>query len=1107
MSASGGAGHDATATGLYRHADLPPGSVLAGRFRIESMLGVGGMGVVYRATDLALDIQVALKLLRPELMHRPDAFERFRQELLLARQVSSAHVVRIHDLAQHEGRWLISMDFVDGESLDRRLDRDGPFAVDSALRIARQLAEGLAAAHAKGVVHRDLKPANVLLDAQGNAYISDFGVARSLASSGLTQSGAVIGTPDYLSPEQARGEALDARSDLYALGLILYEMLTGKLPFAGGTVSEVLAQRMLRTPPPVTAQRAELPAWIARLVDKLLRPQPAHRFKDAAAVIAALDAKEVPRDGYREGGRSTRALWLAAAAALALLAGAGAWWWQRDSAPVQVASAPLDRLLVLPIRHAGDDALAPRLLGLGAHLRDALAASPGVAVVDEERTVQALRQLDPTGNAVPDSAALSRLAAARRVLQPRLIERDGRWRIDAELRVGGAPAQTLAGPLAADPTAALQAWAAKPDTVRALALPSAIALALPDTGKALDAYGAGLLARRQGRLSDALTQFGLATAAAPDYAMAWLAQGEAALAIGEQDAAFEAIERGQAVAGIGERLRRRLDAEHALLQGDPPKAVAAWREWLAKTPDDTYAELNLARGLGAGGDFKAAVAALLRLAERDGDDPRVWFELGKFSILQGQARRAVDDYLVRALVLFKRSRNLGGEAETVNALGVGYGRLGQSADAAEQYRKAVELRRALGNRRGVATSLRNLANVLATTGKFDEAAAALAQARALHVELDDRAGLAAVENELGLLAEERGDYPGALDAFRRALQAWRQVEDPHGTAQALNNIGFADYQLGAYDDAQVYWQQAAEAYAALGEQTGRIRTEQNLGLLATARGQWGEARRLLQHSLSAAEQQQMLEEVAVSRRNLAELELLQGHYAAAIDQARQAGELFRQREDARGQVDVDLLRVQALMQAQALAEARRLLDEQDKPLAQASSEQRAIAYLLQAQLAAREQRAAQTGPALRQARQLAEASGVRQLQLQIALEQAGNERVDPSLDRATASLGHAGLRLAWLELAMRQALAASNPALALGHYREAVQRLRDGDFHRARALHRLGARAYAATGDVAGERSARNKADAALKTMRDGLPPGLRAGFDRIETPSGKEAP
>ena len=171
-----------TATGLYAQQHLAAGTVLAGRFRIEAMLGIGGMGVVYRATDLALEIAVALKLLRPELASRADAFERFRQELLMARQVSSPRVVRIHDLAQHEGQWLISMDFVDGESLDRRLDRDGAMPPDDAVRIARQLAEGLSAAHARGVIHRDLKPANVLIDRDGNAFVSDFGVARSLAS-------------------------------------------------------------------------------------------------------------------------------------------------------------------------------------------------------------------------------------------------------------------------------------------------------------------------------------------------------------------------------------------------------------------------------------------------------------------------------------------------------------------------------------------------------------------------------------------------------------------------------------------------------------------------------------------------------------------------------------------------------------------------------------------------------------------------------------------------------------------------------------------------------------------------------------------------------------
>ncbi|WP_017909654.1 serine/threonine-protein kinase, partial [Xanthomonas sp. SHU 199] len=290
----------ATATGLYAQESLTPGDVLAGRFRIERLLGIGGMGLVYLAHDQALGIDVAVKLLRPELAQRPQAFARFRQELLLARQVSSPHVVRIHDLAEHAGRWLISMDYVDGESLEARLQREERLDVDIALRIAGDIARGLQAAHARGVVHRDLKPANILLQRDGDALISDFGVACSMASSGLGATlGNVIGTPAYLSPEQARGDALDPRSDLYALGLILYEMLAGQVPFAGGTLSETLAQRMLREPPPVDRLRADVPGWLVRLLQRLLRPQPRDRLQHAGEVIVAIERRQLPRDRRR----------------------------------------------------------------------------------------------------------------------------------------------------------------------------------------------------------------------------------------------------------------------------------------------------------------------------------------------------------------------------------------------------------------------------------------------------------------------------------------------------------------------------------------------------------------------------------------------------------------------------------------------------------------------------------------------------------------------------------------------------------------------------------------------------------------------------------------
>ena len=1094
----GSAGDDATATGLYAHNDFAPGSVLADRFRIESILGVGGMGVVYRATDQALGVPVALKLLRPELMHRADAFERFRQELLLARQVSSPHVVRIHDLARHDGQWLISMDYVEGESLDRRLDRDGPLPVEDALRITRQLAEGLGAAHAKGVIHRDLKPSNVLLDGEGNAYISDFGVARSLATSGMTQSGTVVGTPDYLSPEQARGEPVDARSDLYALGLILYEMLAGKPPFAGGTVSEILAQRMMRTPAPVTGMRPEVPAWVARLVDRLLRPQPAHRLQDGAAVVAAIDRREVPRDWRQAWPVRHAGVVAGAVVVLALAIGTG-WWLQRGDAPAIAASPPLARLLVMPLQAEGLP--AERATALGAHLRDGLAAREGHAVVDRERTLQAQRQLDATGGAPADPDALRELAAAERVLLPRLEPSGDGWEASATLHGPGERELELPGPVANDPSAALVAWRRAPAVVQVLGEPATGGgMRLPEDAGALDAYGAGLLAHAVGDLPEALRQLQAATAAAPGYADAWLALADAAQATGDQDLAYEALQRGVQALGADAppQLRRRFTAELAVLEGDAIAAVAAWRARTEATPDDTFAALHLARAQGAGGDFAAAVDGLQALSQRDANDPRVWYELGKFSILSGDARRAVDEHLVRALVLFKRSGNRFGEAETLNALGIGYGRLGQTADAAQQYRAAAELRRAVGNRRGVATSLRNLANIEAMTGDFDAAASHLDEARALHAELGDRDGLAAIDNELGLLAEERGDYPAALGHYRDALQTWRQLGDPHGTAQALNNIGFANYQLGAYDDAQVYWQQAADAYAQLGSATGRIRTDQNLGLLAMARGRWSQARALLEASLADAQRQQMVEEAAVSHRNLAELELWQGHVARALEQAARAEELFRQREDQRGMADASLLRAQVLLSAHADAQVASMLDTLESVLAGASAEQRAMERLLRAQLARRAGDAQAAAAALDEARALATSSGVRQLQLQIALEAARQGRSDPALDDATARLGHAGLRLAWLESRMRAALAGDEPAPAeaLAAWREASGLLREGDFVRAHRLHRLAAQALAAAGDEAAAGAARDRADRAFQAMRGALPDPLRAGFD-----------
>lgn len=312
----------ATVTGLMAAADLRRGETVAGRYRIERLLGMGGMGVVYLARDIELGIDIALKQLRPELANRPDAFERFRQELLLARQVSSPHVVRIHDLVKHGQSWLISMDYVRGQSLEQLLATEGALDPERAIELTRQLALGLAAAHQRGVIHRDLKPANVLIDEDGIACITDFGVARSAGSTGITGSGIIIGTPEYLSPEQARADAIDGRSDLYALGLILFEMLSGTLPFRGGTPAEMLVQRVVREPPPVTTVKPDIPAFAAQLCSHLLELKPARRFQNADEVLQAIRMRRVPGSIVR---RSRRALTLAGAVTAIVIAAAIAW--------------------------------------------------------------------------------------------------------------------------------------------------------------------------------------------------------------------------------------------------------------------------------------------------------------------------------------------------------------------------------------------------------------------------------------------------------------------------------------------------------------------------------------------------------------------------------------------------------------------------------------------------------------------------------------------------------------------------------------------------------------------------------------------------------------
>lgn len=272
--------------------ELTTGSIFAGRYKIVTELGKGGMGKVYRAIDQKIDEEIAIKLIKPEISADKKTIERFGNELKMARKIAHRNVCKMYYLGEEKGAHFITMEYVPGEDLKSMIRMSGQLSTGMAIKVAKQVCDGLTEAHRLGVIHRDLKPNNIMIDKAGEARIMDFGIARLLKAKGITGAGIMIGTPEYMSPEQVEGKEVDQRSDIYSLGVILYEMVTGRVPFEGDTPFTIGMKHKGETPQDPKKLNAQIPEDLNSLILKCLRKEKDQRYQSVGEVRSGLEKIE-----------------------------------------------------------------------------------------------------------------------------------------------------------------------------------------------------------------------------------------------------------------------------------------------------------------------------------------------------------------------------------------------------------------------------------------------------------------------------------------------------------------------------------------------------------------------------------------------------------------------------------------------------------------------------------------------------------------------------------------------------------------------------------------------------------------------------------------------
>ena len=904
-------------------AVLQIGDVLGGRYEILQLLGEGGMGAVYKASDRELDRFVALKVIRPELGSNPAILARFKQELLLAHQVTHRNVIRIYDLGEADGLRFITMEYIEGQDLRSIIREKKKFAPEEAVDVIQQVCQALDAAHSVGVIHRDLKPQNIMQDGSGRILVMDFGLARTVQGDGMTQTGAIVGTMEYMSPEQALAKDLDQRSDIFALGLILYEMLTGKGPFVAESALASLIKRTQERAIPVSDVDDQIPGALSGIVSKCLEREVDQRYQSAALILADLNTWKDQRAAgtinfdatVKPWGRTIP--WPLITGVLTALALAISGYMLRDRlfrpspATGQSASAvPAVSLAILPFRNASGD---PALDWLGPSVADMLSTDVGqsarLRTVSPASLHQVFTDLRISSATVLDQATIQRVANftnADRVVWGQYARFGDQIRIDVTLqdikndrtfplKVDAPSEQGIPGAIDRLAESIRQKLALPENVLKELKAssfqPSSKSMA------ALRDYNQGVGLQRDGQNLEAQKEFEAATKEDPSFALAFsrLAQTYSSLGYDSEAerSAKKAVDLSQ---DLPEAEKYLISAIRSQATKNYPEAIKAYETLAKASPGNSDVQSTLAGLYQESGDLVKARDYYQRLLASNPKDVAATLNLGRIQIKSGDPQGSFDP-LNRAYSLAIQMDNQEQKATSLHLMAVAYRMLGKPQEVLRNEQEAIPIWRHVGQKRGLAFSLNELAKTQATLGDNKDALSNFQEALQIRREIGDKHGTGDTLLDLGNFQDDRGDHDQALKMYKEALQLQRDLGNESMQAICLNNIGSVYSNKGQYEDALTYFQQALQLREKSKAPQDIVEAVHNLGVTSGDMGQYDQAIAYYLRALDLRRGMNDPRGAAIESYSLGTLFDYQGRFGAAINSKQEALKTFRDIKD------------------------------------------------------------------------------------------------------------------------------------------------------------------------------------------------------------------